>query len=728
MPLHYNQNTNNPNYVPYNPHDPNHNGNPNNNNHIHQNHQHVHPYPAQNIHPQQQQQQQQQQQHPNFGGAQQFQPKGGNNSTHQNHQFNPSNSGSQASSTNDLSQFFRSRQMDLYKHISFDDSNSRINIAGRCTSKIRNHIMETYHLKESQFPVLHDLNHYLQLYEIEFNKYFPFIHIPSLNVDDNLDQIPLLLSMSAIGALYSFHARNSSTLFNFSRFLIHNYMENQMSNNLANVTDVPLHITQSLLLHMFLGMFHNDIEVTKLTQRQLASLVALVKSTNLDKPLDSFIMPPNINETLNLESENLKACHDYFIFAQSRIRTIHCLHYLCVLFGIIVDIPILLNADEIKCGNIIYKESIWSCKNGTEWIDVLNSEKVQINSKLTLIQLSNGNLSYITLWNDLYNHTLNSKENIGFRSLLSLLLSLNGLVHQTRLSLEGSSQSVGSKVAKWRMDLRPSIEELMKTWESCFIKNGGIVVPKGQNLHLINSNPVLKLILPLLSFAKITKCVYISPLLQKVWSRDWNGMNQEMKILDSDPEALRESISHCLDIINLWIDTISIVSDAEKTSVRTPIFFLTCLFASSLIISEYLYATENWAQNYLKNQNQNNTNLLTTADRVLWLRTETILKKVEKNLLPQGSNNFSYSEFLRIQAKGALDVEILDDEIARLALEPGDFTPIAQIITKGRLSNRCLSLGVRMLADAPVWPIALVFAEALKIRATEIHAAQNKFA
>ncbi|GME78309.1 unnamed protein product [[Candida] boidinii] len=332
MPLHYNQNTNNPNYVPYNPHDPNHNGNPNNNNHIHQNHQHVHPYPAQNIHPQQQQQQQQQQQHPNFGGAQQFQPKGGNNSTHQNHQFNPSNSGSQASSTNDLSQFFRSRQMDLYKHISFDDSNSRINIAGRCTSKIRNHIMETYHLKESQFPVLHDLNHYLQLYEIEFNKYFPFIHIPSLNVDDNLDQIPLLLSMSAIGALYSFHARNSSTLFNFSRFLIHNYMENQMSNNLANVTDVPLHITQSLLLHMFLGMFHNDIEVTKLTQRQLASLVALVKSTNLDKPLDSFIMPPNINETLNLESENLKACHDYFIFAQSRIRTIHCLHYLCVLF------------------------------------------------------------------------------------------------------------------------------------------------------------------------------------------------------------------------------------------------------------------------------------------------------------------------------------------------------------------------------------------------------------
>ncbi len=95
--------------------------------------------------------------------------------------------------------------------------------------------------------------------------------------------------------------------------------------------------------------------------------------------------------------------------------------------------------------------------------------------------------------------------------------------------------------------------------------------------------------------------------------------------------------------------------------------------------------------------------------------------------MPKGTNNASYSEFLRVQANGALDVDILDDEIARLALEPGNLKPIAQIIMSGRLSSRCLSLGVRILADAPVWPIALVFAEALKARATAIHHNQSKF-
>ncbi|GME82670.1 unnamed protein product [Ambrosiozyma monospora] len=510
-------------------------------------------------------------------------------------------------------------------------------------------------------------------------------------------------------------------------------MENQLKKNSFN--DVPLHITQALLLHMFLGMFHNDVEVTKLTSRQLTSLVSLVKTTKLDRPLEHFTAPPEVvSDIRNLgggvgpgqaqQIAQLRRCHEYFIFAQSRIRTVHCLHYLCVLYGSLIGAPIELAADEISCGTMCPSEDLWKARTLNEWLSLLKDKNIRVDSKFALVQLSNGSNSYRDLWRDLNNHTLNKE--VGFRCLLSLLMSLNGYIHSERLELENChDKSPGMKAAHWRIDSRTHIETLLKSWESCFVRNNGVLVPRGQNVHTINQSPSLKLILPLLSFAKIRKCVYISPVLNKVWFRDWDGMNDEMKNLSRDPEALRDSINYSLDIINLWIEIISITKDAEKTSVRTPIFFLTCLFTATLLISEYLYNIEEWAINYIKDPTRAPN--LTTADRVLWLRTETIFKKVEKNLLPKGSNNASYSEFLRIQANGALDVDILDDAIARLALDTGDLKPIAEIILSARLSSRCLSLGVRILADAPVWPIALVFAEALKARATSIHHTQSKF-
>lgn len=618
------------------------------------------------------------------------------------------------SNANDLKNLFRSRQIDLSKHIPHTYQNPTI--PGRCSESIRRHIMAKYNLKQQQFPQLDDLNHYLALYELEFSVYFPLIHIPSFRIDDNLDQIPLMLSMAAIGALYSFHARNSSTLFNFSRFLIHNFMEVQMKLNRFN--DIPLHITQALVLHMFLGMFHNDSEITKLISRQLNSLVSLVKITKLDMPLESLLLPPSITFDI-VQSNNLdliEACYKYFILAQSRIRTIHVLHHITVLYGCLTDGKVEMSADNIESGSPCANEDLWNCKNFNEWVAILKEKNVNINSKFSLIRLSNGH-AYKELWRGMQNLSLD--QDIGLRGMLSLLFTINEYVHTESRKLEHEDKTDGAKLAEWRMEQRPYIESLIKIWESCYIRNGGVLVPRGQNIHTINSSCVLKLTLPLLSFAKINKCIYISSVLSNVWKRNWDAMNLEIKSLTRDVEALRDSVNYSLDIINLWIEIISINNDAEKTSIRTPIFFLTCLFTSTLLISEYLYVTEVWANNYLSNKDKDAN--LTTADRVLWLRAEKIFKKIEKNLLPLGSNNHSYSEFLRIQANGALDVDILDDEIARLALEPGDLRPIAEIIISGRLSTRCLSLGVRILADAPVWPIALLFAEALKARAIHIH-------
>lgn len=623
--------------------------------------------------------------------------------------------GNVISPTHDLNQLFRIRQIDLSKHIPHQYQNPQI--PGRCSENVRKYIIETYNLTQQQFPQLDDLNQYLSLYEIEFSKFFPFIHIPSLRIDDNLDQVPLMLSMASIGALYSFHAKNSSTLFNFSRFLIHNFMEKQM--NESKLYEIPLYISQSLILHMFLGMFHNNSNITKLISRQLNSLVSLVQNTKLDMPLEIIELPHQINIDLNKSEDDdlIVNSHKYFIKAQSRIRSCHVLHFLCTLYGSLTDNPVEFTMNDIRCGTPCPNEKLWEAKDANEWLNELNESNLVIDSKFSLIRVSNGP-NYSDIWRDLKNLTLD--QIVGKRSMLTLLFSMLNYIHSEHRILKNTDgANEDAKMAEWRFEQRPYIESLIKTWESSFIKNGGLLVPRGKNIHNINRDCVLKLSLPLLSFAKINKCIYLSPILSKVWAKDWSGMNNEIMELARDVEALRDAVNYSLDILNLWIEIISITNDAEKTSVRTPIFFLTCLFTATLLVSEYLFITEVWAHKFLQTPDRY-TNL-TTSDRVLWLRAETIFKKIEKNLLPSGSNNQSYSEYLRVSAKGALDVDILDDGIARLALEPGDLSPIAKIIRDGRLSSRCLSLGVRILADAPVWPFALVFAEALKARAIDIY-------
>lgn len=621
-----------------------------------------------------------------------------------------------------LNQYFKSRQLDILKNAGTSSIKLHNNSSSRCTLKVRNYIMTTYHLNDKQFPKVSELNHYLDLYETEFNPYFPFIHIPSLNFESQPDQLPLMLAMAAVGTLYSFHARNSLTLFNLSRLLIHNYMASKLQVHALN--HVPLYITQSLILHLFLSIFHNDVMVTHMSGSELSALVSLIKSTKLNLPIETFLLPPalssnlsNLNDGTETSVRLLEVCHDYFLLAQSRIRMVHVLYYLSTLYSCFVGDSEELSSDDIKCGSPCPNEEIWNARNYNEWINALKKHNIIINSKADLIKLSNGSNSYSEMWHEMSNLSLN--RNVGMMGLLSLLISLNSYIHTRSLAVVTSKGSDAAKVARWRMNERPYIESLIKTWETCFVRNGGMLVSKGQNIQLISHNPMLKLILPILSFTKIRKCIFLSPALNAVWTRDWDKLNTAVKRMTGDNEALRDSVTYSLDIINLWINIASVLRNAEKTSVRTPVFFLTCIFTAVLLISQYLYTLEVWARNYLKSPE--GSGVVATADRVLWLRAESIFKKVEKNLLPAEANETSYAEFLRIQAKGALDVDRLDDEISKLALDPQNSAHIAEIISAGRLSARCLSLGVRTLADAPVWPVALVFAEALKSRATAIH-------
>lgn len=620
----------------------------------------------------------------------------------------------------DIPSLFRSRQIDLFKQISMNNDSSKspsrqANKEGNFFSvEMRNQILTTYHLKNNQFPLLEDLNKYMSLYELEFDKYFPFIHFPSLYANHGENHLPLMLAMAAIGALYSFHATNSSILAKLSRYLIHNFMGSLKSFDQFN--DVPLPITQGLVLDIYLGMFSNDLDISQITSKHLHSVICLVKSTQLNVALEKFILPPPIIDSYTNDDPNqLKNNYEYFVLAQSRIRTVHVLYYLSVLFASLVGNDIELGAEDLQSGTPCHLEELWKANNAQDWSSVLKANRISIDSKFSLIQISNGE-SMREITNELENHY--SDKTLNFKTLLSALMSISETLYKRRTELQ-KEPNAALRATKWRMNSRPEIESLLKSWEFIYVKNGGILVPREANVHVINQTPVLKLILPLLSFAKLRKCIYFTPILSNIWSKNWASMNQELKYLDADPEALRDGSNYSLDIINLWTDIIMISKDAEKTSIRTPIFFLTCIFAAILVVGEYLYATEVWAKNYLAihSQNssttsspanafssfQNQTPTLNAIDRVLWLKTQNLMKKVETNLNPNipDSNNFNN----------------VNDEVSSLVLEPSiDLKHTAEIIVMSKMSLKSLNIGVRILADAPVWPVALVFAEALKAR------------
>ncbi|SCV99355.1 LAFE_0A01354g1_1 [Lachancea fermentati] len=644
-------------------------------------------------------------------------------------------------SNNDIPSLFKSRQVDLFKKIMENqsdyssptsDSNSPSTKKRKkgtrlylYTEQLRNDILRANNLTSSQFPTLEELNRYVNLYQDEFHPYFAFIHLHSIQPSMNI--YPLLLSIATIGALYGFHSSHAMLLFNICRFHIRELLERTKQHH----QETPLWVIQSMVLLIFIGIFNNDLSITKTMNTQIMSLIELVKLKQLNLPLETLVTPPiesdhvfqyqdnpQLLEKLRNQyntPEQLTRNFQYFITAQSRIRTCHTILLISNLFTSLVGLDCCFHSIDLKCGIPCYHEDLYFCENAHEWSQSLVSYRIVLDSKFSLVELSNGGESYknclIYLTNG-YQFFYENKK-VSFKTLLSLLISIHEKIFIERYNLKNESNEQMREL-KWRMNSRPIIESLLKFWEALYIKNGGVLIANESNIAFINSNPSLRLIIPLLNFAKIRKCLSFTYFMNKIWLKDWEGMNESLETYH-DWESSREATDYALNIVKFWVDTVSIVKNAEKTSLRTPIFSITCIFSSVLIIAEYLKRVEVWAKQYADGEN---TTVLKAIDRTLWLKSEIILKKIEEHLLPKGYNMQSYAEFLRLQANGALDVEVLDDDLAKRAMNPNtDVNETVRVIMKARLSSRSLYLGVRILGDAPIWPIALLFAHALQSRA-----------
>ncbi|QLL32444.1 hypothetical protein HG536_0C06130 [Torulaspora globosa] len=647
-----------------------------------------------------------------------------------------------------VSSMFTSRQRDLFKKSAessgsytspsprvSSSSESPLNDASRhrrgsklklFDEEFRNAIILEAKMRSELFPSLDELNNYVNLYQYEFHRYFPFIHLHTLV--PSMTNYPIVLSMTMIGALYAFHSSHAMLLSNICWQRVKELLHELRSNHLTT----PLWLIQSMILLTFFGIFSNDLDVTKGMSNKIMILIDLVKSTKLNMPLESLQTPPIESDHILEFQDNpevlkriraeyntpqqIRRNFDYFILAQARIRTCHTILLISNLFSSLVGLECMFHSIDLKCGVPCFHEVLFACEDATEWVNNLRKFRLVLDSKFSLIQLSNGEdyehcLMYLSTGSPFYYE--NSK--ISFRTLLSMLISVHEKIFLERSTMRYETNEQMNEI-KWRMTSRPIIDSMLKYWESIFLKSGGILACKEETIPYINANPVMRLIIPLHLFANIRKCLDLRYVINRIWLKDWEAMNRGLDNLCPDKDSLREASNYALGIIHFWVETVSVMRNAERTAIRTPISSITCILSSILIVSEHMRRVESWALKFDASDPQ--APIINASDRITWLKSEKVLKKVEQHLLPKGYNSQSYAEFLRLQAKGALDVDVLDNDLAQQAMRPD--TAIAEtqeVIKKARLSSRSLYLGVRMLGDAPIWPIALLFAHALQARA-----------
>ncbi|KAG0667797.1 hypothetical protein C6P45_005383 [Maudiozyma exigua] len=591
------------------------------------------------------------------------------------------------------------------------------------TEPLRQYIIKHNELNSTSFPTINELNGYVRMYNEQFTEYYPFIHLYS--IVPNEENYPLLLSLAMIGALYTFHSSHSKLMSMICNVQVKKFL-------FRNEVQTPLWLIQSLVLLSFYNIFNNNVHMTKQMTAQMTTLLNLIRSNKLNQPLEISVQPPVPNDQyMKFENdpdeirlmydrlsspEQSKKNFDYFILAQQRIRICHMVHLISTLYATMIGVQYSLHSVDIRCGIPTVHEELYECATYEQWADILqNKLKIKIDSKFSLIQLSNGDesyQSYLMYLSNGYNGNLKlTQKPVSKLTLLSLIISIHEKISCERKYAKDRNMN-------WKVNSRPVIDSMIKHWEILYLKSGGTLIMNETALPIIDNDSMSRIIVPMYFFAKSRRCVDFSQVVSKVWIKDWSGMNKLLQNITDDWKHFREATETALTMIESWINIVSSIYTIPNVmkknhGYKTPVFTITCIFTSVLLISEYLKHIEVWVTN---NLNQSNMVELSKADKLLFFKAAKVMKKIQDVLLPMDHDKIksSYVEFLKQQADTF-------DHFEELWETPpssnDDLMETATLIQKLSLSSKALYLGVKILSDAPIWPISLLFAHAFQSRA-----------
>jgi hypothetical protein len=169
------------------------------------------------------------------------------------------------------------------------------------------------------FPSTQDLQRYVAAYIKFFHPHLPFIHVASLNFESAEYTMPmkmvsgqpqfgsstvavggccLVLSISAIGAIYERDINESKDLFECAKRLISSFLEERRKANMTRtqygprnsteMEDTPLWLVQAMLLNVIYGHNCGDKTAAELASNHCAALVSLARGAELARPYQGY--------------------------------------------------------------------------------------------------------------------------------------------------------------------------------------------------------------------------------------------------------------------------------------------------------------------------------------------------------------------------------------------------------------------------------------------------------
>lgn len=646
------------------------------------------------------------------------------------------------------------------------------------TPHLRLHILTTLSTptpftstRHPHLPSTPELQLYINAYINNFASHLPFLH---QNLEFNQENVPLALSMAAIGALYLFERSHSANIFEISRCCVHIYLESRRERKMdkSDHEVTPLWLVQALLLGVIYGLFNEEPLANEIAVAQANAVISLAKSAGLHLPPRTFISVPDPNRS------TVKEKWKYFVTVQERIRTMHVVHIISCLLATGYNVVSTLKNSDIRCGSPC-DESLWQASNASDWWTILQNKE----SDGSLGNAVEGPDFLDCLQRLLSGNTLVGE--IPQFTLLTLIYAVHLNIHERRLEYDQHVQqspvstspftnddqlfikmedepgsvssdhgsdtivaSIGSpsenRDTKWLDREKRRVEAILRAWETTWsLSPHASLIPRTEEGSLMSDS------IPMSSLAHVRLYLDLRRTKECFWKRDFVGMGRELDILATPIlyevqagtrkqfNALLEAASYAADTISLW-EKHSARWTLQATASQTFIHNILALFDCGLIVSEFFHRLEKrdpamWAEDEKQ--------LVSRLRKIFFRVSDVLSARAETNVLHNqqqrcgGQSDMSFYEGTgnsngsangngqaQQQRHGSFSSSKTHHStgIDSFYIDPHQEPNVP-------LSLIALSSVSRILSTVYIWPFAVTMSEALKCRMTQIRGENGVF-
>uniref|UniRef100_L2GA81 DNA binding regulatory protein n=1 Tax=Colletotrichum fructicola (strain Nara gc5) TaxID=1213859 RepID=L2GA81_COLFN len=416
-------------------------------------------------------------------------------------------------------------------------------------------------------PSTQDLQRYVGAYLRYFHPHLPFLHIPTLNFEmppsatNRSNSVGgsgcLILSMSAIGALYEMDHVQSRELFEMAKKMIQLYLEERRkadvrkadlrrtpasepnSHSQESSVHTPVWLVQAMLLNVVYGHNCGDKTASDIASTHCAALVSLAQAADLLRPIrvesnethDTHMRDDANWPGMRTDSEE-QAEWIQWKTMEERKRTLYVVFILSsLLVAAYNHTPALTNSEillDLPCDEEFFSaesSTAFAAKGG---IRAANHNRMTFHEALGELLRTNEKQQKQKAFNaqqgfgpgvNIHDMPTSDLKPSTFGCLI-LINALHNYIWETR-------QRHHNKV--WTNEetekMHRHIEPALKAWQAAWASNPNHSLERPNPFGL---GPLSADAIPLLDLAYVRLFVNLARSKEKFWQRDWDAMAEEL--------------------------------------------------------------------------------------------------------------------------------------------------------------------------------------------------------